>query len=407
MLTTIMNEKEQDQGRKQRPLVNYIFLFIICIGACAGLYFLYGMNEIRALQMAVLCFIGLLVTIFAFNAGGAYNTLFADNAEHPARFYITFTVIIAVCVILPAMPPATWPVIVIYVLLTMLSNIPAGIVSGSVCLMIAAMAQGASAYTYVYVYLLCGIASCVLVSHIDEDFKTTIPVMIIELMLLTGLTVTIVTTMATVSIELLIYPVVNATITLIFLVFFLKMYSAKVVFRQKDNYLELNDPECQILTRLKSISPNDYHKTVHVVYFCDRVSSALGLDLQVVKCAGLYHRIGVIGGEYNWDNTKAICEESGIPSEVMAILEEFEDDSVQMKKPETMVLYMADCVVSSILYLFSRNKEAKLDYPTIIEAIFKQRLDAGIFRNCDLTISQFEKMKTVFKEEKLYYDFLR
>lgn len=402
-----MNEKEQAEGRKSRPYINYILLFAVCIIGCVALYFIYDMNDIRALQMLVLCIIGLLTSIFAFNAGGAYNTLFSDNINHPERFYVAFMLMMAIVILLPAMPAVAWPVVIIYVLLTILGNVPSGISAGSVCLLMAAMSQGASAYAYAYVYLFCGIAASVLVSHIDEEFKTTLPVFIIELMLFMGLGVTIVTTLSTISIEILIYPVVNATVTLIFLVFFMKLYSAKVVFKKRDNYLELNDPECQLLTRLKTISPEDYHKTVHIVYFCDRVSAAVGLDAQIVKCAGLYHRIGVILGAYNWENTKAVCTEGGIPQDVLDILEEFEDASVPMRRAETTVLYMADCVVNSIQFLFTRNKDFKLDYADIVEAIFKQKYDAGVFKTSELSLSQYEKMKTVFKEEKLYYDFLR
>jgi hypothetical protein len=102
-----------------------------------------------------------------------------------------------------------------------------------------------------------------------------------------------------------------------------------------------------------------------------------------------------------------VCEEQNLPEEVMSILQEFEDPNTPLIQTESAVLFMCECIVTSIQYLFSKNKEVKLEYPSLIEAIFKQRIEAGVFRQSDMSIGQFERMKKVFMEEKLYYDFLR
>ena len=406
-----MNEENRVEEIKKsgnkRPLI-YTLLFVVCLGTCAGLYFLHGIKDPRVLlQTGVLLMLSAIVTIFSFNAQAVYDKLFGDNINHYVRFYIALMIVMAGCMIIPFMPAAAWPIVAVFCLLTILSNIPTGIVSSAMCLYILAIAGGAGSYPYVFVYLMTGICASIIVANIDENFKTTLPVLNIELLLLAGLSVTIITTSSSVSVELFIYPIVNVTVTLIFMLFFLKLYSARVIFKQKDDYLELNDPECVILTKLKDHSPEDYRKTVHVVYFCDRVCAAIGLRPDVVKCAGLYHRIGVIGGEYNWENTKTACVEASLPDEVMQILEEFENDAVPMTKAETAVLYMCECVVSSVQYLFAKNPEINLDYPSLVDAIFKQRLESGIFDQNEISIRQLELMKKVFEAEKLYYDFLR
>ena len=385
----------------------YILLLIISAAAIFAVYMLYRLPEVKAIQTAATVLMGQIVTIFAYECGDVYGIFLGRYSDKPGRFYVTYTILVALCVLFPAMPATAWPVIVIFILLTIMSNIPAGIMGGCMCLFIAGSALDAGMYSIIYVYLFVGIAGSVLIGHLDEKFKIGIPVAITEAILIVGLAVTMITSLDSVSIELMIYPAVNATVTFILLFFILKAYSARVIFKQKDIYLDLNDPECMILTELKNISPKDYHKTVHIVYFCDRVSSALGLDNARVKCAGLYHRIGVIGGEYNWDNTRMICEEQQLPAVVMDILKEFEDPSVPMTRPETAVLYMCECVVSSIQYLFAKNKDINIDYPSLIEMIFKQKTESGVFKNCDISIRQFEQMKKVFVEEKLYYDFMR
>ncbi len=385
----------------------YIILMIISIAAVFGMYMLYSVPALKAIQTLVITVLGQITVIFTYESGLLYGNLVSGITDKPAMFPITYMILVAASVIMAAMPVTAWPVAVMYVLLTVMSNIPCGIVSGSICLFIASSAIDTGMYPFIYVYLLAGIAAAVLVAHLDEQFRIGLPVSIVEIILMAGLGVTLITSVSSFSIEVLIYPVVNLAVTLILILFILKAYSARVIFREEDKYIELNDPECLLLTELKKVSPDDYHKTVHIVYFCDRVSSALGLDASRVKCAGLYHRVGVIGGAYNWENTRMVCEEQNLPEEVMSILQEFEDPNTPLIQTESAVLFMCECIVTSIQYLFSKNKEVKLEYPSLIEAIFKQRIEAGVFRQSDMSIGQFERMKKVFMEEKLYYDFLR
>lgn len=398
---------EESKNPRKTRIKLYIVLMIVSIAAVAGVWLLYKLPEVRAVQTMVIVVLGQIAVIFAYESGLLYENLVNGITDKPALFLVTYMIVIAASVVMAAMPVTAWPVAVVYVLLTIMSNIPCGIVSGSMCLFIASSAVDAGVYPFIYVYLLTGIAAGVLVAHLDEQFKIGLPVAIVEIILLTGLGATLITSVSSFSIEMLIYPIVNLAVTLVLILFILKAYSARVIFKEEDKYIELNDPECLLLSELKKVSPEDYHKTVHIVYFCDRVSAALGLDAPKVKCAGLYHRVGVIGGSYNWENTRMVCEEQNLPDEVMSILKEFEDPDTPMSQTETAVLFMSECIVTSIQYLFAKNKEIKLDYPQLIEAIFSQRIDAGVFKQCDISIRQFELMKKVFMEEKLYYDFLR
>ncbi|MCR5595997.1 MAG: hypothetical protein K6G12_09110 [Lachnospiraceae bacterium] len=398
---------EESSATRKGQIKYYILLILVSIAVAAGIYFLYSVSVIRALETLVIVVLGQIIVIFTYESGIIYDTLLTGHIYPKGRFYIVYVILMAGSLVIAQMPVTAWPFVVVFVLLTILSNIPCGVVSGCMCLFVASSAMDVGVYPFIYVYMLSGIAAAVLVAYIDERFKIGLPLSIVVIILLTGLCITVITSAQVISIELFLYPAINIAITVILLIFILKAYSAKVIFKEKDEYIELNDPECMVLTELKNIAPDDYHKTVHVVYFCDRVSAALDMDAPKIKCAGLYHRVGMIGGAYNWENTRAVCEEQNLPEDVMTILREFEDPSVQIKQPETAVLYMCECVVSSIQYLFAKNKEVKLDYPSLIEAIFKQRIESGLFNDCDMSIRQFELMKKVFVGEKLYYDFLR
>ena len=51
--------------------------------------------------------------------------------------------------------------------------------------------------------------------------------------------------------------------------------------------------------------------------------------------------------------------------------------------------------------------EKKPDYEQVIDRIFERIREKGIFSECDLSLRDWNRMQKIFKEEKLYYDFLR
>ena len=67
----------------------------------------------------------------------------------------------------------------------------------------------------------------------------------------------------------------------------------------------------------------------------------------------------------------------------------------------------ADCIVSSILYLFEKDPKAELDYEQLIDTVFKKKFETDELWENELSLAQLRKMKKIFVQEKLYYDFLR
>ena len=78
-----------------------------------------------------------------------------------------------------------------------------------------------------------------------------------------------------------------------------------------------------------------------------------------------------------------------------------------VRRRETAVLIMADAVTASIIHLLAADKGRDLDYDRIIDSIFKIKMDSGVLSQCLISMSEITQMKKIFKEEKLYYDFLR
>ena len=97
-----------------------------------------------------------------------------------------------------------------------------------------------------------------------------------------------------------------------------------------------------------------------------------------------------------------------IPEEVIDLLEEYhysKDDGVYSRN--TAVLIIAETVISSVSYLFSKDKDANINYDKLIGTILDKKLESGIFSNSKLTFEDMNIIKKTLCEEKLFYDFLR
>ena len=74
---------------------------------------------------------------------------------------------------------------------------------------------------------------------------------------------------------------------------------------------------------------------------------------------------------------------------------------------ETVVVLFADCIVSSIIYLFEKDPKAELDYEQLVDTVFQKQLETEELWGSQISLVQIRDMKKIFVEERLYYDFLR
>jgi len=87
-------------------------------------------------------------------------------------------------------------------------------------------------------------------------------------------------------------------------------------------------------------------------------------------------------------------------------LKEYLDGS-EIKSREIAVLLFADTVISSIKYLFSKNKDTDIDYDKLINKIIDKKLESGILSNSRVSFEDMNIIRNALVDEKLFYDFLR
>lgn len=367
--------------------------------AAAGIY---GISVWRktafdaALSCMVMAVMGIAVTGFHLRRQYLNDELSYDNDEHLLRFWTCFMIGLAAAFICTFLPAGGWPFLALFVMLALFSNTGTGILGASTLLMIPVLVSGASAAVF-FLYFVSGAFAVTLFRDMDREFKIGIPLLLSLLCLFICETANMVLPAnAKPNFELFVVPAVNMIISCILLVGILKLFSTMVIYQYREKYFELNDTENQLLSDYKERARADYFQCVHTAYFCERIAQRLTLDVDALKCAGYYHK---------WEKLPAFLEEKQFPPKAAGILKEFAEKSYTQK--ETAVLVCADAVVSSIIYMFSKGQDKGIDYEQIIDAVFKRFMEKRTFRQCDITERELNIIQKIFKEEKLYYDFLR
>lgn len=347
------------------------------------------------------------IVIFSFSLGETNGFFVYRNEGRYGRFALTYLTSLTASVFLPYLPVSGWPFLVFFVMLGLFSNAMTGLAAGSLCLLLSVNFAGCD-YAIFWLYFISGMAGILVFSTLDEDFKVGIPIVISMLVLTLCLTANVILfSRDRLSIGQFTIPAINLMVCCILLLICLKLVSSTVIHRYRDRYMEINDPECPLLVQLKELSKDEYYHAIHTAYLGDKIARSLGIDDAAVKACGYYHRIGRLRGENTWENVSEICDKYHFPPKTKQILREYVDPDTKMVSKETVVVLFADCIVSSILYLFAKDPKAELDYAQLIDTVFQKKFETEELWGNEISLAQIHEMKKIFVQEKLYYDFLR
>lgn len=400
-------------SRKKRNYRWYHLLtgFGLLALSVAGIWLIGTLSQVGQdilLRNMVITAVGMAIVSLLVRQEATEHLMQYDNEENVLRFFLCLCVCLAVALACIFLPVGAWPFLVIYITLGLYGSTFLGVAAGSVLLMITVLGSGAGSNIFV-MYLISGIIGVSLFRRLDAEFRVGIPLAVSLMVLLVSETANVVLfANERLDMELFVVPAANVIISAILLLGILKLFSQSVIYRYRVIYMELTAPECELLTRLKEEAREDYYQSMHTSYFCERIGEKLGLDVQAVKAAGFYHKIGVLykdqeSGKELFD----MFQSQHFPPVLQEILKEFLSPDRAVRRKETAVLIMADAVTASIIHLLAADKGRALDYDKIIDSIFKIKLDSGVLNQCLISMGEITQMKKIFKEEKLYYDFLR
>lgn len=395
------------ENKKKEPvyLVNSILIVITVLLVTAG-GFLKHAGGAELLRNAILAGTGAFLTCFLFLS--EKDRLSEKNASpaRTSRFAISYGICLAVSLCCAFLPPAGWPFLVVFVMMSLFCGFLPGICGGISFLTFSVLLAGAGISIFA-LYVLTGLLGACLFSRLDEKYRIALPLFVSLSFLFAAETACVVLfANETLKWELFLIPTLNVIISLILLLILLKVYSGMEIFKYRIKYLEINDQEFELLVNIKEKDKNVYYRAVHAAYFSERIAQALSLDADAAKTAAYYANAGILYKEPEKDLEKEFVS-YGFPPYARQLLRELTGKNTGIRHKEAAVVYMADAVISSILYLFEKKQDTKTDYAAVIETVFQKKWESGSLKNSELTFAEWNRMKKIFKEEKLYYDFLR
>ncbi|MDE6204377.1 MAG: hypothetical protein K2G19_12985, partial [Lachnospiraceae bacterium] len=334
-------------------------------------------------------------------------TFFFDNEEHTERFTLIYLVSLLGSVIFPRLPQSGWPYLAVFVGLELFGSQALGLVGGCELLLIATLLSGEGNMLF-FVYFVAGFAGCMVFSCIDKSFRVREPLLVALLIQAAVLFAwEIILAQGQISLQIFIIPAVNTFICFILLMVLLKILNYYALYIGQKILMEINDPAHELLGKLREFSEEEYDHALHTAYLCEKTAAGIGLEPQIARACGYYHRIGLLKGDNTWENMQGILKEYHFPKEVADILKEYAERDMEIRSKEVVILFFCDTIDSSLNYLFLKKLKTELNYQKIIDAIFKNKVESGMIDNSSISLRELHEMKNILTEEKLYHDFLR
>lgn len=399
------------EEQKQSGLKNFlIYTAIILLGPAVsfgGCYLLEKpMDEIiRNMVVVIVC---CLLIVLSLMASGEKKTLFFNNYEHLSRFFFSFLLGLAFSVCSVFLPLKVLPVLVLAVFLSLTSNTITGSMSYLTFLFMMEFFTDMSSHGF-FMCAFVGMAGIALFQNLDQEYLVNGALFASLVLLFVGETAfLIVFEGQKMTLDTFVLPMINVFISFLTLLLFLRSYSTSVVHKYRDRYQEINDPDFELLAKLKEESTEAYFHAIHTAYFCDKIARKIGADHYLAKAGGYYHKIGRSEGKGDTlGKTLGLAHKYKFPPELVELLEEYGDKSKTITKKETAIVLLVDGVVSSISYLLEKDKKAALDYRQVVDIVFQKKLAGNLLYMCNITMKELTVMRKLLVEEKLYYDFLR
>lgn len=347
------------ENKKKEPvyLVNSILVVITVLLVTAGGFFKHA-GGAELLRNAILAGTGAFLTCFLFLSE---KDRLPEKNTPPAQtccFAISYGICLAVSLCCAFLPPAGWPFLVVFVMMSLFCGFLPGICGGISFLTFSVLLSGADVGVFA-LYALTGLLGACLFSRLDEKYRIVLPLFVSLSFLFAAETACVVLfANETLKWELFLIPALNVIISLILLLILLKVYSGMEIFKYRIKYLEINDQEFELLVNIKEKDKNVYYRAVHAAYFSERIAQALSLDADAAKTAAYYANAGILYKEPEKDLEDAFVS-YGFPPYARQLLRELTGKNTGIRHKEAAVVYMADAVISSILYLFEKSRIRK------------------------------------------------
>lgn len=390
------------EKKKSKPHELWPFLVLTSVGSlCVFGFCFLGEKALRiCLYDSLLAALALFSVWIYWIRAYRQDRFSYDNGEHPCRFWACMGTGVLLDLAMCFFPAGVWPVSAVFLLLTLFGNVSLGIVGGTALLAIPCLLREISIDRFLLQFL-AGVFTAAAFQRYNGEESLAKPAARSFLGAAFCMSLGVLCH-GPGDEKLWLQVLQNLLLTAALYCGILIFFSGQVLYRNKKIYERLLDPEGELLAGYRKNAKLDYLRSVHTVYFCEKIAGRLGWPADVMKCAAYYYRWG--------SELPALIKKEKFPARSARILLDYFDsemaDIPQVRYRETAAVVCADVVLGSMIYLV--NSGAALPrYDVIIEAIFERMRRKGTFDKCEISGRELCVIKKLFKEETYYYDSLR
>lgn len=397
--------KEKIENTQKNKI--YILVYILIVLAQYGATLYYNLGTLPTYRSLALLILMLFLCFFVNNLDekASSNKNKNDYVGRNNRFYVSFFAIFALSILFPLFVSEGWPFLVIALVLLMFSTPLRGLLASTTILANACLLSQVDFGTFMF-HFVCIIAVTAMFSTLNDYFKIQIPLLLSLLCyILSAFANVIIVQNANLSIALLMVPLIGLFINTVLMLIFLWYYYSAFVSKKRDQYIIINDPEYELMTKLKQKDEGIYKEAIHTAYLCNKISTRLGLNADVVRAAGFYLHAGRLIDNDDVQSTKSVLEEYHFPQDVTDAICEAKNEKYVLHK-ECCVAAMSDLVLRAIISLKAKNAEAKINYELIITQLFELKTKSHYFDKCNISFSELNAMKNIMIKEDLYYELI-
>lgn len=380
-------------------------MIVATAGASAAAVLFYGGGLAEMLRMLLVSAMACGSTVFAMENEWQRIDLSRDASKGP--FVAAYFLFLCCALAFPLLPEGTWPYPALFTALVLLGGRMAGGFAGITLLTVSSFLRPESGMELFPLYLTSGLLCVLLFSRANQAFRVFYPAVILGTVHFLCMCIpAVLMRPRRFYLAMLLEPAEGTLFSVagLLLVWSCGRYILSGTGRTGP---ELNDPESPLLERLKECSEEEYFHSIHTAYLCDRIARGIGLNADVLRVAGYYHRIGMLKGVSSLENTRLIMKEYRFPDTVRRLLGDYLQGGDGIVSKEAAVLLFADTMISTLRYLFSENPEKIVDYPELVRMIFEKVMESGELQNSRISLWELEEIKKILVEEEKYYEFLR
>lgn len=345
--------------------------------------------------------------IFSFLITSHRKNLFFWNEGKFVRFSVITCIAFVFLTFMGEIPYLIAPISILGVVFMLFSGNICGLVSYSAVILQYSVLNGLSV-SQVIVLLMTGLLGAILFMNLHNGFRyvgSLFAYLVADFVLYSLFFV--ITQTGTLLGDAILYSAIRLfTIGIVSLVI-LKLIGKFHYYKDIDFYSMINDPEYELLTRLKEINKDAYFHAVHTAYLSDRIAKKIGCDAALAKAGGYYHKIGLLQGNDSIQNTILVASAHDFPKSLIGLLKEYGIKNMPNVSKEAAIVQFCDAMISSVAYMFKKEPDAILNFEKIVDVIVRKKMNSGDLEHCELTMEDLCELKKGLLEEKLYYDFLR